>query len=154
MKKVLVIGMIGCLLLVGCGKKETVYKKGAYEGSAVDTYGGSENTATAKVTIDDAGKITSVFLDTTYTTKDGQTTTKKTLKEQYGMKEGNGAGYGSSQWEWYEQAENLEKAVIEKQGIDFLKVDEDGYTDAVSGCTMRVDALTKALEDALNKAKK
>ena len=55
--------------------------------------------------------------------------------------------------EWFEQVEKLEQAVVDNQGIDFLNLDEDGYTDAVSGCTIKIDALYKALEDALNQAK-
>lgn len=153
MKKILTLCLISCMILTGCEQATGNYKEGIYEGSAVDNYNGT-NTATAKVTIDKNGKIQEVYLDTTYTTIDGVETTKKTLKEEYGMKKGNGAGFGSSEWEWYEQAENLEKAVVENQDIKFLKLDEDGFTDAVSGCTMRVDALTKAIEDALNKAKK
>ena len=106
-------------------------------------------TATAKVTIDKDGKITSVFLDTTYT-KDGVATTKKTLKEEYGML----SPYGSSVGEWYEQVEKLEQAVVEHQGIDFLKLDDEGKTDAVSGCTIKIDAMYEALSKALDSAKK
>lgn len=139
-----------CLLvvcvLVGCSKG---YKEGEYTGSAVDSYGGQNNTATAKVTIDAEGKITSVFLDTTYT-KDGVATTKKTLKEEYGML----SSYGSQIGEWYQQVEKLEQAVVDHQGIDFLKLDEDGKTDAVSGCTIKIDAMYEALTKALDSAKK
>ena len=148
MKKLLVIALMA-ILLTGCGSDKL--KEGTFEGSAIDTYGGEENTATAKVTIDSEGKITDVYLDTTYT-KDGVVTTKKTLGDEYGMKTGN-SEYGSAEYEWYEQVEALEKAVIDNQGIDFLNLDEDGYTDAVSTCTIKIDALYKALEDALNKAK-
>ncbi len=148
MKKLLVIALMA-ILLTGCGSDKL--KEGTFEGSAIDTYGGEENTATAKVTIDSEGKITDVYLDTTYT-KDGVETTKKTLGDEYGMKTGN-SEYGSAEYEWYEQVEALEKAVIDNQGIDFLNLDEDGYTDAVSTCTIKIDALYKALEDALNKAK-
>ena len=148
MKKLLVIALMA-ILLTGCGSDKL--KEGTFEGSAIDTYGGEENTATAKVTIDSEGKITDVYLDTTYT-KDGVETTKKTLGNEYGMKTGN-SEYGSAEYEWYEQVEALEKAVIDNQGIDFLNLDEDGYTDAVSTCTIKIDALYKALEDALNKAK-
>ena len=137
-----------CILFTGCS---TSYKEGVYEGSAIDTYGGAENTATAKITIDSEGKITDVYLDTTYT-HNGVETTKKTLKEEYGMKLGN-SPYGQAEYEWYEQVEALEKAIIEHQGIDFLNLDEDGKTDAVSKCTIRIDALYEALENALNKAK-
>lgn len=150
MKKVLCLLLVSTFLFVGCEKVDS-YKEGVYEGSAVDTYGGENNTATAKITVDSEGKITDVYLDTTYT-HNGEKTTKKTLKEEYGMKIGN-APYGQSEYEWYEQVEALEQAVIDNQGIDFLNLDEDGKTDAVSKCTIKIDALYAALEDALNKAK-
>lgn len=133
-------------LLVGCSKG---YKEGEYTGTAVDSYGGQENTASAKVTVDSEGKITDVYLDTTYTTKDGVTTTKKTLGNDYNMKTYQPDAAG----EWFEQVEKLEQAVIDNQGIDFLNLDDDGKTDAVSGCTIVIDALYEALEDALNQAK-
>ncbi len=142
-----VVCLIMVVMLVGCGKK---YNAGEYVGSVIDSYGGENNTATAKVTIDDSGKITDVYLDTTYT-KDGVETTKKTLKEDYGMLN---HPYGSTVGEWYQQVEKLEQAVIDNQGIDFLNLDEDGYTDAVSGCTIKIDALYQALNDALEQAKK
>ncbi len=137
--------------LVGCGTGK--YKEGTYEGSVIDTYGGENNTASAKVEVDSKGKIKSVYLDTTYT-KDGVQTTKKTLKEYYGMKTASkNIGKIEGGKEWYEQVEALEKEVVKNQGIDFIKLDSDGKTDAVSGCTMKIDAMYKALEIALNKAK-
>ena len=150
MKKLLSLLLV-TVMLTGCGSNSL--KEGTYEGSAVDTFGGQENTATAKITIDAEGKITDVYLDTTYT-KDGVETTKKTLGNEYGMKETSAnKGVIEGGAEWFEQVEALEQAVIDNQGIDFLNVDEDGYTDTVSKCTIKVDALYKALEDALNKAK-
>lgn len=132
-------------LLVGCSKG---YKEGEYTGTAIDSYGGQENTASAKVTIDSEGKITSVYLDTTYTAN-GVKTTKKALGDAYNMMSNpNASG------EWYVQVEKLEKAVVDNQGIAFLNLDEDGYTDAVSGCTIKIDAMYEALEDALKQAKK
>ena len=80
-KKICLISIIGLALLSGCSKG---YKEGVYTGTAIDSYGGQNNTATAIVTVDKNGKITDVNLDTTYT-KDGVETTKKTLGDAYGM---------------------------------------------------------------------
>ena len=101
----------------------------------VDTYNNENNEATAKVVIDKNGMIESVYLDTTY-----QGSTKKALRDEYNMKKFNPSAAG----EWYEQVEKLEKAVVEKQGTDFLNLDSDGKTDVVSGCTIKIDALVKA----------
>lgn len=141
------ICIFALFLLVGCSKG---YKEGEYVGTAIDSYGGQENEATAKVTIDSEGKIAGVFLDTTYTV-DGVKTTKKTLGKDYGMLN---HPYGSTVGEWDEQVKKLEQAVVENQGIDFLNLNDDGKTDAVSGCTIKIDAMYEALEDALEQARK
>lgn len=148
MKKILMLSLIGLVFLTGCGS-DSKLKSGVYEGSVIDNYNNENNTATAKVTIDEDGKITDVYFDTTYT-KDGVETTKKTLKEDYGM---YNHPYGSEVGEWYTQVEALEDAIVENQGIDFLNMDEDGYTDAVSSCTIKIDALINAYNDAIKKAK-
>lgn len=146
-KKIILIGVIGLALLSGCSKG---YKEGIYTGTAIDSYGGQNNTATAIVTVDKNGKITDVDLDTTYT-KDGVETTKKKLGDSYGM---YGGEHGSQVGEWYQQVEALEKNVVDNQGLDKIKMNDEGYTDAVSGCTIKIDALYEALENALKQAKK
>lgn len=146
-KKIFLIGIIGLFLLSGCSKG---YKEGIYTGTAEDNYGGENNTATAVVTVDNEGKITDVYLDTTYT-KDGVETTKKSLGDDYGM---YNHPYGSTVGEWYQQAEALEQYVVDNQGIDNINLDEGGYTDAVSGCTIKIDALYDALDSALKQARK
>lgn len=147
-KKICLVGLITLLLMTGCSKG---YKEGTYTGTAPDTYGGQNNTATAVVTIDASGTITDVDLDTTYTTSDGVATSKKALGSDYGM---YGVEYGSTVGEWYQQAKALEDYVVENQGLDNLTLDEDGKTDAVSGCTIKIDALYSAINNALNEAKK
>ena len=132
-KKIIVLSMVSLLVLGGCAKG---YKEGIYTGTATDSYGGQDNTATATVTVDSNGKITSVELDTTYT-KDGVKTTKKALGG-----------------EWDTQVKALEDYIVKNQGIDSLKLDEDGKTDAVSGCTIKIDALYEAASNALKQAKK
>ena len=54
--------------------------------------------------------------------------TKKALKDDYNMKKFNSNAAG----EWYEQVEKLEKAIVENQGLDTIKLNSDGTTDAVS----------------------
>lgn len=149
-KKICLLGVISLALLSGCSKG---YKEGVYTGTATDTYGGQNNTATAIVTVDSNGKITDVKLDTTYTTSDGVETTKKTLGDAYGMKTGN-SSYGTAKYEWYEQVEALEKAIVDGQGLNSIKLNDEGYTDSVSSCTIKIDALYNAVNSALEQAKK
>lgn len=146
-KKIIVLGVTSLLFLSGCSKG---YNEGVYTGTASDSYGGQDNTATAVVTIDSDGKITDVYLDTTYT-KDGIETTKKTLGSEYGM---YGVEYGSTIGEWDTQVTALEDYIVTNQGIDGILLDEDGKTDAVSGCTIKIDALYEAVNNALDQAKK
>src|SRR5574344_1042480 len=147
MKKFLMLSLaVLCLLgVAGCEKVDKgQYKEGTYEASVIDTYNNENNTATAKIVVNKEGKIESVYLDTTY-----NGTTKKTLKDDYNMKKYNPSASG----EWYEQVEKLEKAIVEHQGIDFITLDENETTDAVSGCTIKINALLEATKDALNKSK-
>ena len=51
-KKICLISIIGLALLSGCSKG---YKEGVYTGTAIDSYGGQNNTATAIVTVDKNG---------------------------------------------------------------------------------------------------
>lgn len=150
MKKVLslTLALVVLFCVTGCEKVGS-YKEGTYEGSVVDSYNNEGNIATAKVVVNSEGKIESVYLDTTYTTSDGVETTKKTLGNDYNMK----TYYPEAAGEWFEQVEKLEAAIVENNGVDFLQLDDKGYTDAVSGCTIIVDALVAAVEDALSKAK-
>ena len=151
MKKYLIvlIAIIGLVLMTGCEKVENgKYKEGTYYNAVVDNYGGSKNVATAVIYVDKDGLIKSVFLDTVYQ-KDGVNTTKKTLGNDYNMKPRSEVGK-----EWYAQVNLIEAKVVENQDISFIKLDNDGKTDAIAGVTMKIDALYKALEGALNKAKK
>ena len=150
MKRFLVLTLAGLCIFTGCEKVEDnnetkgAYKEGTYEGSYVDTYGGEENLATAKLVVNSDGKIESIYLDTEY-----QGSTKKTLGDDYNMKTYQPDAVG----EWYEQVEALEEAIVEHQGTDFITLDEENKTDAVSGCTIVIDALLGAANDAIEQAK-
>lgn len=151
MKKALCLLMAGITLftVTGCEKVNGKYKEGTYEAEVVDQYNNEGNIASAKVVINENGKIDSVYLDTTYTTSDGVQTTKKTLGNDYNMKK----FYPNAQGEWFEQVEKLEQAIVENNGVDFITLKEDNTTDAVSGCTIKVDALVEATQKALEQAK-
>jgi len=157
MKKILALLSLLCLIgISGCTPvEEGTYKEGTYYGTATDNYGGEANTATAIVYVNEEGLIKSVFLDTTYT-KDDTVTTKKTLKDSYGMK-GVSANIGNivGGAEWYEQVANLENKVIEEQGLDWLVWSDENktVTESVSGVTIKINALIEALNNALEQAK-
>ena len=51
------------------------------------------------------------------------------------------------------KVEKLEKAIVENQGVDFIELKEDDTTDAVSGCTIKINALVAAAEKAISDAK-
>lgn len=157
MKKILAYFVFIILLVIsGCTPVENgKYKAGTYYGTAVDNYGGESNTATALIYVNNEGVIESVFLDTTYN-KDGVVTTKKTLGDEYGMKDtSNSIGNIPGGAEWYEQVANLENKVIEEQDLEWLtwSDDEQTVTDSVSGVTIKINALVNALNDALSQAK-
>ena len=146
--KIFLAVMVCVFLFTGCEKVNVGdYKEGTYYGSVVDNYGGAA-VASAVVYVDSTGMIKSVFLDTVYS-KDDVLTTKKTLGNAYNMKPASEVGK-----EWYEQVNLIEAKVIENQNITFMTLNDDGKTDAIAGVTMKIDALYKALENALNQAKK
>ena len=146
----LFLGLLLCFFVVtGCEKVENGnYKEGTYYGSYIDTYGVTSSVATAVVYVDESGMIKSVFLDTVYK-KGDVLTTKKTLKDEYGMKPNSEVSK-----EWYEQVNLIEAKVIENQNITFIGLNSDGKTEAIAGVTMKIDALYNALNNALEQAKK
>lgn len=157
MKKILAFVALTCLICVsGCTPvEEGNYKEGTYHGTVVDNYGGVNNTATAVIYVDSKGLIKSVFLDNTYT-KDDTVTTKKTLGSDYGMKSTSALkGEISGGAEWDEQVKNLEKKIVEEQGLDWLKWSDsdETVTDSVSGVTIKINALVEAVSKAIEQAK-
>ena len=53
---------------------------------------------------------------------------------------------------WKEQAEALANALIENQSLDFLQVNEQGKTDAVSGVSISVGEFISLAEKCMNEA--
>lgn len=161
MKKFLSLCIVcfGLILMTGCEKvvEQGIYKEGTYFGyDQYESYGKNYVT-TAVIYVNDNGMIKSVFLDSTYT-KDEVNTTKKTLGDAYGMKE-TSANMGNIPGgaEWYEQAKSIEDKVIVEQGLEWVKWSDDTKTkldlDTISGVTISADSYINAISNALSKAK-
>ncbi len=143
----------------GCEKATKVgsYKEGTYQGSVTFESSGLKYVATAVIYVDTKGLIQSCYIDSTYT-KDGVNTTKKTLRDDYGMKatsENMGVIEGGA--EWYEQVEQIEKKVVEEQGLDWVKWTDDTKTkldlDTISGVTISANTYIEAVSKAIEQAK-
>lgn len=159
MKKIgLIVASLLLAFVTGCEKVENegLYKEGTYFGFAQSESYGKVYTTTAVIYVNTSGNIASVYLDSTYE-KDGVSTTKKTLGDDYGMKETSASiGVIPGGAEWYEQVEVLEAKIIEEQGTDFVKwsKEDSSKLDAVSGVTIEATDFIKAIDNALVDAKK
>ena len=147
------IGVLMSLLLLmlgtGCEVITGNYKEGTYFGYAYDA--SYDSYATAVIYVDASGMIQSAFIDSTYINKEKSDTTASTKRVEgsdYNMK----TYYPSAAGEWYEQAEALEKYIVEHQGLNVV-LNEEGKTDAISGATINLTAIQEAVNNALKKAK-
>jgi len=164
MKKLVALSLAALLsvsLLAGCGGAKSQpspsptaspaqqaqqggLKDGEYKAEAPE-FDDKGYKATATVTVKD-GKIADVKFDAV--TEDGKSKKELSKSGEYGMKEKGGAIA-----EWHEQIEKLEKAIVEKGGVEDIKVKDDGKTDTVSGVTITVGEYVELFEKAIEKAK-
>lgn len=141
--------------LVACGKGKddgtmdnsssaaaVKYKDGEYKASA-NTYDDQGYKSTVKVVVKD-GVLYSVNCDAE-SKSDG---TKKAHSEsgQYDMK------VAGAKHDWHEEIALFEKYVVEN-GVDSIKVDNEGKTDTITGCTIAVSEYVSLIREALDKAK-
>lgn len=158
MKKVYGLLMaLTLVLLAGCTKVEDgKYAEGTYLGSVQFASYGANYVTTAVVYVGEDGMIKSCFIDSTYA-KDSVSTTKKVLKDAYGMKEASAAnGTIEGGAEWYEQVKVIEDKVISEQDIDWVSWSDDEKTklDSVSGVTIGANTYIEAVQNALKQAAK
>ncbi|MFA5602974.1 MAG: FMN-binding protein [Bacilli bacterium] len=155
MKKILsIIFCLGFILLTGCAKVGD-YKEGTYLGSVEYESYGKKYVTTAVVYVNTDGVIKSCFIDSTYVTDDINTT-KKTLGDDYGMKDTSAQqGIIEGGAEWYEQVEVIEEKVVSEQGLDWVvwSDGEETKLDSISGVTITADTYIEAIEKALSQAK-
>ena len=83
-------------------------------------------------------------------------TTKKTLGDDYGMKD-TSANIGNIPGgaEWFEQINTLEAKIVEEQGLDWIEWsnEEETETDSVANVTITINTYYEAVMNALNQAK-
>lgn len=160
MKKILLscVALLGIFFITGCEKVEETkgnYKEGTYMGSVQYESYGAKYVTTSLIYVGEDGMIKSCYIDSTYT-KDGVSSTKKTLGDAYGMKATSAdKGVIEGGAEWYEQVEVIEKKVVAEQDLDWVKWSDEAKTklDAVSGVTISADTYIEAVSKALQQAK-
>ena len=137
-------------------------------------YFGESNGYLAVITVGERGAITNVAIDAIYCFEikvDGASqdpkeysscTTKQTLGDDYGMLNAvPGEGYGSDNYEWYQEANMMAAAVLANQGWNadwaitdghFVADDAEVVADGIVGVTVSVGGFQAAVEDALLQA--
>lgn len=165
--KVLAASALVATTLVGCGGKSSPIAKaglGVVTSEVAKDYSGNYqvNTTFAVVGLDSDGKIVDVKVDVAQSSpaaEGAKTTSKKDLKEEYGMKSASGI-----QKEWYEQIAAFEEACKGKTADEVAAIetevkDEEHNavpktgSDLAAGCTMNIGdfqaAVKKACENAV-----
>lgn len=74
--------------------------------------------------------------------------TKKSLKEDYGMKKASPIGK-----EWYEQAAALEAYIVENDGVSTIELSDEGKIDNVAGATISGQNIIDLYNEAVANAK-
>lgn len=138
----LILAMV--CLLPGCWQQG--YKDGTYTAQAAE-FSGSGWKELVELTVED-GKIAKINWDALYVDD-----SIPIRKKQYSKSGLYGMLVSGASEEWYDQAVAAEQYVL-RHGIDALNVDSEGRTDAVTGCTVHVNAFDSLLRDCLEQAKK
>ena len=156
MKKIIALVLVAVLAvfaLAACAPVEPVYTvvvgvdRTEEEGAVVDTV--------VLLVLDEDGKIVKASIDT-LEVKSSQTAaqlSKKAKGDDYGMKKGNGAGYGSANYEWYEQAAAYEAALVGKTKDEALALEaKAGVLETT--CTIGIEEFEAAVANAFESANK
>ena len=131
-------------LLTGCGAAR--YRDGSYTAVSPE-FSSSGWKEILELTIEN-GKITKINWDAVF-----QDDSIPIRKKQYSKSGLYGMLLGGASNEWYDQALAAEQFVLEN-GIDAMNVDSNGHTDAVSGCSVSVQAFDTLMRDCLAQASK
>lgn len=145
--KLVVLCIVMLLILVSLSAcSSSKYRDGTYTAEASE-FAASGWKEIMEVTIE-KGEITKIDWDAIY--KDNSIPIRK---KQYSKSGLYGMLKAGAVDEWYDQAIAAEQFVLEN-GIDALQVNADGYTDAVTSCTIHVIEFDHLLRECLNQAEK
>lgn len=144
-KRLCIAIAIVLLFTTGCSSS-TKYRDGFYT-AQLPEFASNGWKEIIELTIE-GGEIVKINWDAIY--KDDSIPIRK---KQYSKSGLYGMLAGGASNEWYDQATAAEQFVLEN-GIDLLAVTDDGYTDAVSSCTISVSDFDWLLRDCLEQAKK
>lgn len=142
----LAVAAIIFILAASCSGINSGYKDGVYSAQAAE-FAASGWKEIMEITIE-GGKLTKINWDAIY--KDDSIPIRKKQYSKSGLYGMMAAGASA---EWYDQAIAAEQFVLEN-GIDAIQVNQDGYSDAVSGCTIHVTEFDKLIRECLAQAKK
>ncbi len=140
----LVLILVLALFLMGMNRSP--YNDGVYSAQVAE-FPNSGWKETVEITIEN-GKIIKINWDAIY--KDDSIPIHKKQYSKSGLYGMLAAGASN---EWYDQALAAEQFVL-RNGIDALAVSEEGYTDAVTGCTIHVNEFQKLVYECLEQAKR
>lgn len=143
---ILILLVMMFILMTACSNINSGYKDGVYTAQAAE-FASSGWKETVEITIENS-KLVTINWDAIY--KDDSIPIRK---KQYSKSGLYGMMAVGAVAEWYDQAVAAEQFVLEK-GIDALTVNQDGYTDVVSSCTIHVIEFEKLLRECLEQAKK
>lgn len=145
-KRLLPLLMVAALALTGCGSKEEAPKAEGKTVNYVAEANEKGDAITVDLKVDADGKPVEVNIDTKL--KDGTMKSELSKDGKYDMKN-NGK-------RWDEQLDALE-AFLKENNFDTKKVtltNAEGNTDAVTGVSIKVGEYVKAVDAALEQAKK
>ena len=147
MKKLLMLALT--FVLCACSGATVTEGKSDY---VFTDKNGNEQKVIVSVKLKD-GKISKIEIDETYTV-DGKQTTKRTLGNDYAMKETSSKmGKIEGGAEWFEQVDHLQEVLVGTEGT--IALDNTGYPtdeEILAGCTINLGTIAEAIEDAISKA--
>ena len=88
----------------------------------------------------DAAEVKLTIEDSVFATAAGAMHSKRAMGDTYGMKQAS-----PIKKEWYEQADAFDAYAVGKTAAELQKtaLTDDGKTDAISTCTISIDAMLK-----------